>query len=658
MESEQAATVNTRASDEDAASVAELAVAALLERIRHNPLECCVCATTLTAGTTAMLPCFHGFHKECLAKQAETHNGKPLRCGVCGTEVTKMTSAEDVAKLPSDVLVEAQLATRVQCSLCEEDGHDELDAVARCTTCGKALCELHVGFHKLKKFAGHAVEPLTVTASATPLCPAHPGETLKVYCVTCATVCCAQCVVSTHQRPEHQTVILASFVPELRERLSRVHADAARRSDELVTRLIGLRSTMTGVAARKAALEDEVRRSIKVLIQRLVMREEELLRDLESQIAQEQAALDAEMGEDQRRWLALHGALQAAQHLAAADSNADHVGRLAAPLEAHLSLAARDAVPSAPSATLFDFVVSEDLIRELSSVGRFVPRRAYGPECIADGPGTNKVFANKIGRFKLTAWTRSKERVKDGGDRVMARLVSAAGGSAIEATVTDSGDGTYAVAYAAPTAAGEYRLDVAVDGRAVRGSPFAVTVVATRKFTFTGPPYYDNKGVIYYIATAGGTRSWTNPHDAGAVVVSFSSKVVGNLGMFVANKLHAANEYCYTSNQANAWMSVSLNGKRVIPVGYVVSADASSRNNHFLRSWCLDGSLDGMTWTTLRTHTNDATLSQANLSGYWSLDGVRSAFSYFRIMQIYPNSAGTYELVASSFEIYGELFDL
>ena len=639
------------------AAPASAVVASLLERLRPRALDCRVCLREVTAATTALLPCCHAFHRACLAQQAEAHRGQTLRCGVCGTEAVGVKTAEDVEKLPADVLLEAELAEqagKAHCGLCKEEADEDVDAVAQCATCSKPLCEAHRSLHSRKNFAGHVVEALHVAAT-TEACSAH-GKAFEIYCVTCGVVCCSMCLVAVHPRPAHRIAVLVDHAPDLRKELKRAYDAGTERSEELVKRLAVLQETLGDVDARTAKLEDEVRRTIKLLMQRLALREEELLHELNSLTAEERAALEAEQGEDQRQWLVLEAALRVAQRLYAPESSVDYLGRMAAPVDAHLTTATRDAVPPPPPAALIEFVASEDVARVLSSVGRFVHRRAYGPECVADGPGTSKAVSGGE-RFTVTAWTRSKERVTVGGDRVTARLVAVVDGSATEATVVDAGDGTYTVSYAV-TSAGEYRLDVLVNGRAVRGSPFAVSVVATRVFTFSGPPYYDNNGVIYYLATGGGTRPWTNPHESGVVTVSFTSVYDGTVAMFVANKVPADGDYCYTNSAANSWMSVSLNGKRVIPTGYVLSTDGCGvQGYNLLRSWHLEGSLDGSTWTTLREHTNEATLTQATPTGFWPVDGASSAFSNFRILHTGPNTSGDYFLMATSFEIYGELLD-
>ena len=576
---------------------------------------------------------------------------------MCGTEVAGVKTAEDVEKLPMDILVEVALVEHVHCTLCEEETDEKVDAVAKCSTCKKSLCDAHLTLHKRKAFAGHIVEPLRSTASAQ-TCHEHPGKQLEIYCKTCSTVWCSLCVVKTHKAPDHDTVVLADHAPGLRKRLALAHTTATQRSEELVQRLVGLHATLDDVDTRTANLEDEVNRTIDVLVQRLALRRDELLRELGALTAEERAALEAEQGEDQRRWLVFEGSLRAAHRLAAFESSVDHLGRMAAPVAAHLTAAARDAVPPPPPAALIEFVVSEDVDRVLSSVGRFVHRRAYGPECIVEGPGTAMAVVNTSGRFTVTAWTRSKERVTVGGDRVTARLVSTVDGGAIEAMVTDLGNGMYSASYTVASA-GEYRLNVVVNERAVRGSPFAVAVVAARTFTFTGPPYYDNNGVIYHLATAGGTRPWTNPHDAGVVEVAFNAVHNGPVARFVANKVPVKGETCNTFNDPGSWMSVSLNGKRVIPIGYILSTSSHGMGGtHLLRWWRLEGSLDNTTWTTLREHNNDTTLAQATPTGYWAVDAATSAYSYFRILQTGKNSSNSDPLMASSFEIYGELLDL
>ena len=74
-----------------------------------------------------------------------------------------------------------------------------------------------------------------------------------------------------------------------------------------------------------------------------------------------------------------------------------------------------------------------------------------------------------------------------------------------------------------------------------------------------------------------------------------------------------------------------------------------------LRNWVLQASNDGVVWTTLRTHTNDASLGSLPMSeASWSLE-TDSHFRHFRIMQTGVNSVGDTFLMCAGMELYGLL---
>ena len=559
-----------------------------------------------------------------------------------------------------DPFAEAQLAVPLFCVVCKEAGEDEdVVAVAFCKTCDKPLCAEDEQKHRKRKAtSAHPLERLGHPDVAPP-CAAH-AQPLQIYCITCQTMCCSLCLVDVHPRPDHTAAVLSTHASTLRAAVARAHQQAVARSDELVARLDGLRATMEAVDERSATLKETVAHAFESLVQGLLARRQTLLLEVDTHTAEECATLHAELAADERRWLALHGAATVAERLAAPSSAVDHLGRLAAPVEAHLLASARAVVLPAPPAAVIDFTLSAEVERVLKTAGGFAFRHAYGPLCTAEGAGLSKASVHGGGGFQVTARTRSNDRVTTGGDRVTATIVASSGnGDVRPGTVTDAGTGVYDVAYTV-AAAGEYRLHVEVNGRPLSASPFAVTAVARVMCTFTGPPYYDNHGIIYYLATAGGTRPWTNPHDAGVVTVTKSSGGSGTLGQFVANVAPDASQtYFATGNSAPSWIAVSLQSKRVKPTGYVLSIGSYSLayGHHFPRHWRLEGSNDGATWTSLRAHTNDTTLSQTNVTGYWPVEAQAGSFTHFRILQTGPNSNGDNYLMATSFEVYGELLD-
>ena len=55
----------------------------------------------------------------------------------------------------------------------------------------------------------------------------------------------------------------------------------------------------------------------------------------------------------------------------------------------------------------------------------------------------------------------------------------------------------------------------------VCGSPFAVSIEEGEVLTMEAP--FDGRRALHHIATGGGARAYTNPHDAGLIVASMSS---------------------------------------------------------------------------------------------------------------------------------------
>jgi len=128
------------------------------------------------------------------------------------------------------------------------------------------------------------------------------------------------------------------------------------------------------------------------------------------------------------------------------------------------------------------------------------------------------------------------------------------------------------------------------------------------KLKFEAP--FDTKGVLHYIATDGGKRAYSNPHDAGLVVASMSSVLndssYSKPMRFVQGASHD-NQCNNTSNVAGSWMAVDL--KRPLTATHYCLRSGKHAGQHRLRNWRLEGSNDGSSWSTLREHANDTSLT-------------------------------------------------
>ena len=172
---------------------------------------------------------------------------------------------------------------------------------------------------------------------------------------------------------------------------------------------------------------------------------------------------------------------------------------------------------------------------------------------------------------------------------------------------------------------------------------------------------FDTNGVLYHIATAGGTRPYANPHDSGEVIATVSSSpnlprspMFGKLSGFVQHT-HPSSVIYFVSQGLNPWMAVDLGeGRSLRPTHYCLRSDQHA--GHKLRSWRLEGSNGGEEWTPLRTHMNDTSLAQTAMSvAGWPIEGIEGAFRHFRIILAGVSSNGTEMLMCTGIELYGLL---
>ena len=113
----------------------------------------------------------------------------------------------------------------------------------------------------------------------------------------------------------------------------------------------------------------------------------------------------------------------------------------------------------------------------------------------------------------------------------------------------------------------------------------------------------------------------------------------------------------FTDCKPNSWMSVDLGeGRSLVPRHYCLRH--SAQHNHELRTWMLQGSLDGQEWHTLRLHENDQSLAASSSSvADWAVEPGGGQYRHFRVLQHGENSGWSDYLLCCGIELYGELFE-
>ena len=167
----------------------------------------------------------------------------------------------------------------------------------------------------------------------------------------------------------------------------------------------------------------------------------------------------------------------------------------------------------------------------------------------------------------------------------------------------------------------------------------------------------DTGGVLSALGTSLGKRPYQNPVASGAVELRCSPQCVrcdctrGKQCKVAAEQPAAA----AAAEKEGVWFVLDLRGRLLAPTHYCYRGDLADDINP--RSWTLQASADGSSWTTLRRHVDEIFALDPSVTddscGAWPIEGGEhgAGFSQFRIVH-----AGAPErLCCAGFELFGSV---
>ncbi|XP_011407226.1 PREDICTED: tripartite motif-containing protein 2-like [Amphimedon queenslandica] len=176
-------------------------------------MTCEVCSEYYT--DPLMLPCLHSFCKKCLIKAKEKQGSADtsLKCPTCDTSVNLpdgkiegLTQNLWLAQQVKEASVKDKMSKK-ESTLCEQCSDDT--AVTFCCECWLFLCDFCKTAHKRIKITSQhklvnmgkesVIEELPVTAQQPVYCPRHPRSELLYYCNDCEVMTCLNCLPTKHK---------------------------------------------------------------------------------------------------------------------------------------------------------------------------------------------------------------------------------------------------------------------------------------------------------------------------------------------------------------------------------------------------------------------------------------------------------------------------
>lgn len=171
---------------------------------------------------------------------------------------------------------------------------------------------------------------------------------------------------------------------------------------------------------------------------------------------------------------------------------------------------------------------------------------------------------------------------------------------------------------------------------------------------------FDVNGIIHWLGTCGGTQAWSNPCEAGFIKIKASTLMPDSLPL--SSAVGRESVRCVTKPERNSWFRFEFSGFRVKPSHYSLR-HYDSWDTECLRSWCFEGSNDGVSWVNIVSHRNDTALDEKGATHTWRVkktgadgdgsDLSKGMYRMFRVIQTGRNSNNNYYLPISGFEVYG-----
>ncbi|CAN6172082.1 unnamed protein product [Urochloa humidicola] len=170
----------------------------------------------------------------------------------------------------------------------------------------------------------------------------------------------------------------------------------------------------------------------------------------------------------------------------------------------------------------------------------------------------------------------------------------------------------------------------------------------------------DSNGVIYYAGTSFGKHQWMNPVLAKNITVVASSPNSRHTDpKALVSKNYQGTCFagpCIEDGKKLSWWMVDIGQEHQLMCNYyTVRQDGSTT---FMRSWVVQGSMDGRNWTSLRVHEDDTTICHPGQFASWPILGPPALlpFRFFRVALTGPAAVSVtnaWNLCICFLELYG-----
>ena len=189
-------------------------------------------------------------------------------------------------------------AKKIVCDSC--DSGDA--AQSRCNHCGIFLCQFCTDFHKRSRSMKHhklltmnelKSNPGPQSIAEKIRCPKHKDEIIKLFCKTCQTTICRDCIIIDHRQHEYE------FVEEVavkeKEKMNVSLNEVKQKKDRVVQGIETLKKLNEGLEAKKKSTVAEVTQHFDELLKATESRKNEMVEKATALTNAKQKQIQTEM---------------------------------------------------------------------------------------------------------------------------------------------------------------------------------------------------------------------------------------------------------------------------------------------------------------------------------------------------------------------------
>ncbi|XP_028395967.1 E3 ubiquitin-protein ligase TRIM56-like [Dendronephthya gigantea] len=292
-------------------------------------LTCSLCSNILHDPKS--LTCLHNFCKGCLEKYVERLHGgdqniETFPCPKCRLEFT-FKSHQDLAEMRSncfiknllDILeIQQRAKSSTECFRCKDP------AIKHCSSCEIFMCDKCSEWHDIWPAHKHhnvlSVKELSCPKSQIKMrrklhCMKHKDKVLDYFCESCKELCCIDCVVLNHQKPDHSCVAMSEVAQKQKETLQSSCSTLDKKLSEASEALTNIESVMKSLEENAKTAKDKIKEQKEKVLKIVTEKVDERTKKMNEEVDKAYDELHSELNKQHDEIKGYHDKLQASMPL-------------------------------------------------------------------------------------------------------------------------------------------------------------------------------------------------------------------------------------------------------------------------------------------------------------------------------------------------------